>query len=226
MVKPKQGWSPFGTETAETSISTVAPYSPRSVVANSRTEPCWRRLAISTLRSTPGRPSQRSSDSPRACSSVGSWARSRKAALAVRIRPSGPVTTKPSGRALDHLEQPSTWLRAPPRRRRHPRAGAAGPGTARRSPGGTARPRRAARAGRRPDARGHCRRARSPARRPAARGRPAGCRRSKPSGKDRPTSRFDRLAEQLRGRRVGLHDLVLAASTIRTASEVTWNSSR
>ena len=51
----------------------------------------------STLRSTPGRPSQRSSDSPRACSSVASCARSTNARFAVRIRPSGSVTTKPSG---------------------------------------------------------------------------------------------------------------------------------
>ena len=89
MVKPRHGWSPCGTDTAEISTSAVDPYSPRSVVANRRTAPCWRRLAISTLRSTPGRPSHRSSDSPRACSSVASCARSRNAGFAVRMRPAG-----------------------------------------------------------------------------------------------------------------------------------------
>ena len=74
-------------------------------VENRRTDPCWRRLAISTLRSTPGRPSQRSSDLPRACSSVASCAISTKAALAVRILPSVSVTTKASGALCDRLEQ-------------------------------------------------------------------------------------------------------------------------
>ena len=44
--------------------------------------PCARRLANSTSTSTPGRPIQRSSGSPRACASVLACTRSRKAALA------------------------------------------------------------------------------------------------------------------------------------------------
>ena len=85
------------TETAEISTSVVAPYSPRMVVANRRTGPRWRRLAVSTSSSTPGWPSQRSSGSPSAWSSFASCAMSRKAALAVMMRPSWPVTTKASG---------------------------------------------------------------------------------------------------------------------------------
>ena len=84
----------------------MAPYSPRSVVANRRTEPCWRRLAISTLRSTPGRPSQRSSDSPRACSSVAKLGEVEEGGVGGEDPPVRAGDHEAVGRALDHLEQP------------------------------------------------------------------------------------------------------------------------
>ena len=83
----------------DNSTSVVVPLAPRNVVANSRTDPRSRNCVSSTLRSTPGRPSHVSSDSPRACSSPGNCARSRNAGLAARTLPSASVTTKPSGAA-------------------------------------------------------------------------------------------------------------------------------
>jgi predicted O-linked N-acetylglucosamine transferase (SPINDLY family) len=53
IVKPMHGCSPPVTATPEISTSLVAPYSPRITVANRRTTPRWRRLEISTSRSTP-----------------------------------------------------------------------------------------------------------------------------------------------------------------------------
>ena len=97
MVKPKPPSSLCGTETAEISTGMLPPLGLRSVVENRRTLPRWRRLASRTLRSTPARPSQRSSDSPSANSARPSCTISAKARLTASISPSLFVTTKASG---------------------------------------------------------------------------------------------------------------------------------
>ena len=97
--KPSSGGSDCGTIAAEISTSVLTPNSPRKVVANSLTVPRWRRLDTSTPRSTPVRPSQRSSDWPRICSAPAIWQRLTNSALAASTWPSTSVTTRPSGEA-------------------------------------------------------------------------------------------------------------------------------
>ena len=140
----------------------------------------------------------------------------------------GSVTTKPSGRVLDQSGADVDLARAATHGAWHrPRAGSAGPGTARRSPGGTAKPRPAARVGHPPDARATLS-ARPVARTPASSARtPGRLSTAKPSGNDRArpaASAARRAAAPAAG--LASTTLCVAASTISTASEVTWNSSR
>ena len=130
------------TATAEISTCAVAPYSPRSTVANSRTEPRWRRLAISTSRSTPGRPSQRSSDSPARLVLGGQLRHLEEGGVGGQITAVSVGDDEAVRRALDQLA--AAWLRRPaPARRRLParQREIRTSRTSARPPGGTARPR-------------------------------------------------------------------------------------
>jgi hypothetical protein len=86
----------------------------------------------STPSSTPVRPSQRSSGWPRACSSVASWVRARKARLA--------ATSLPEGSAEDHAVR-ELFTKARRIASQPPSGAAAAPATSGRSPAAAHRPR-------------------------------------------------------------------------------------